>query len=203
MLTFLLLTKHGLKSRFQLDIPNYIITCNGRPRWKGGGAAILVSNNVKFGIVDTGSFFNADIEVITIILKNSQLSTNIQIYTSLQHLSVRKVSEYGVFSGPLFSAFVLNEEIYFVNLRIQFEYRKIQTRKNSVFGHFPSSTSDNNDDTISSYHQTNNDTKTPLNINKRHTFLWILKSSFSHIQIKLFQPFLAFDYLPKSLLPGT
>ena len=26
--------------------------------------------------------------------------------------------------------------IYFVNLRIQSEYRKIRTRKNSVFGHF-------------------------------------------------------------------
>ena len=28
---------------------------------------------------------------------------------------------------------------YFVNLRIQSEYRKIQTRNNSVFGHFSSS----------------------------------------------------------------
>ena len=27
-------------------------------------------------------------------------------------------------------------QIYRVNLRIQSEYRKIQTRKNSVFGHF-------------------------------------------------------------------
>ena len=37
------------------------------------------------------------------------------------------------FSGPYFSAFGLNTEIYGINLRIQSEYRKIRTRKNSVF----------------------------------------------------------------------
>ena len=47
-----------------------------------------------------------------------------------------KVSKYGVFSGPYFPAFGLNAEIYQVNLRIQSEYRKIWTRKTSVFGHF-------------------------------------------------------------------
>ena len=47
-----------------------------------------------------------------------------------------KVSKKGVFSGPYFPVFVLNMEIYGVNLRIQSEYRKIRTRKNSVFGHF-------------------------------------------------------------------
>ena len=30
----------------------------------------------------------------------------------------------------------MNTEVYGVNLRIQAEYRKIRTRKNSVFGHF-------------------------------------------------------------------
>ena len=40
-----------------------------------------------------------------------------------------KVSKYGVFSGLYFPIYV--------NLRIQAaEYRKLQTRKNSVFGHF-------------------------------------------------------------------
>ena len=39
-------------------------------------------------------------------------------------------------SGPYFPAFGLNTEIYGVNIRIQFEYRKIRTRKTSVFGHF-------------------------------------------------------------------
>ena len=43
---------------------------------------------------------------------------------------------YGVFSGPYFPVFGLNTEIYGVNLCIQSEYRKIRTRKNSVFGHF-------------------------------------------------------------------
>ena len=47
-----------------------------------------------------------------------------------------KVSKYEVFSGPYFPIFGLNTEIYGVNLRIQSEYRKIRTRKNSVFGHF-------------------------------------------------------------------
>ena len=47
-----------------------------------------------------------------------------------------KVSEYGVLSSPYFPVFGLNTEIYRENLRIQFEYRKIRTRKNSVFGHF-------------------------------------------------------------------
>ena len=47
-----------------------------------------------------------------------------------------KVSKYGFFSGPYFLVFGLNMEIYKVNLRIQSKYRKIQTRKNSVFGHF-------------------------------------------------------------------
>ena len=46
------------------------------------------------------------------------------------------VSKYRVFSGPYFPVFVLNTEIYGVNLRIQCKYKKIRTRKNSVFGHF-------------------------------------------------------------------
>ena len=40
-----------------------------------------------------------------------------------------KLSKNGVFSGPYFPVFGLN-------LRIQSEYKKIRTRKNSVFGHF-------------------------------------------------------------------
>ena len=47
-----------------------------------------------------------------------------------------RVSKYGVFFGPYFLVFELNTEIYRVNLRIQFEYRKMRTRKNSVVGHF-------------------------------------------------------------------
>ena len=49
-----------------------------------------------------------------------------------------KVSKYGVIFGLYFPVFGLNTEIYFVDLllHIQSEYRKIQTRNNSVFGHF-------------------------------------------------------------------
>ena len=48
------------------------------------------------------------------------------------------MSKYGVFSGPYFPVFGLNTEIYSVNLRIQSAYRKLRTRKNSVFGHLHS-----------------------------------------------------------------
>ena len=72
---------------------------------------------------------------------------------------VKSVQIYGVFSGPYFAAFGLNIERFgvslhsvrmrentdqkklrirtlFVSLRIQSECEKIQTRKNSVSGHF-------------------------------------------------------------------
>ena len=55
--------------------------------------------------------------------------------------TVWKVSKYGGFSGPYFPALGLNTEIYSVNFRIQTEYGKIRTRKNSVFGHFSRSES--------------------------------------------------------------
>ena len=47
-----------------------------------------------------------------------------------------KVSKYGVFSGPYFPTFGLNMERYGVSLRIQSEFGKIRTTKNSAFGHF-------------------------------------------------------------------
>ena len=46
-----------------------------------------------------------------------------------------KLSKYGVFSGPFFPVFGLNTKRYSVSRRIQSECGKIQTRKNSVFGH--------------------------------------------------------------------
>ena len=46
------------------------------------------------------------------------------------------MSKNGIFSGPHFPIFGLNTEIYGVNLRIQSEYRKIRTKKSSVFGQF-------------------------------------------------------------------
>ena len=44
-----------------------------------------------------------------------------------------------LFIVPYFPVFALNTEIYRVNFRIQSENRKIQTRNNSIFGHFPRS----------------------------------------------------------------
>ena len=38
----LTLNETRLKSNFKLDIPNYVITCNDRPRKQGGGVAIFV-----------------------------------------------------------------------------------------------------------------------------------------------------------------
>ena len=55
--------------------------------------------------------------------------------------TARKVSNYGIFSGPYFPTFGQKTEIYEVNLCIQSECGKIQTIKTSVFGHF--SRSDN------------------------------------------------------------
>ena len=46
------------------------------------------------------------------------------------------MSEYGVFSGPYFSVFGRNTEIYGVILCIQSEYSKIWARKNFAFGKF-------------------------------------------------------------------
>ena len=60
--------------------------------------------------------------------------TNIPLYSAI--ITAWKVSKYGFFSGPFFPVFGLNAENYGVNLRIQCEYRKTRTRKNSVFGHF-------------------------------------------------------------------
>ena len=50
-----------------------------------------------------------------------------------------KVSESGVFSGPYFPALELNTEMYKTNLRIQFECRKMQIKKNYGFGDYSSS----------------------------------------------------------------
>ena len=51
-------------------------------------------------------------------------------------ITARKVSKYWVFSDLYFTAFGLNTKRYWVSLRIQSEYGKIQTRKTSVFKPF-------------------------------------------------------------------
>ena len=64
------------------------------------------------------------------------MKLDIQIWVMIQNCTAWKVSKYGFFSGPYFPVPGLNTEIYFVNLRIQSEYGKIRTKKNSAFGHF-------------------------------------------------------------------
>ena len=64
------------------------------------------------------------------------LNASIFVFQYFDDDTARKVSKYGVISGPYFSVFELNTEIYSVNLRNQSKYRKIRTRNNSVFGHF-------------------------------------------------------------------
>ena len=46
------------------------------------------------------------------------------------------VSKYGVFSGPYFTVLGLNKNTEIYGVSLQYKYRNIRTRKNSVFGHF-------------------------------------------------------------------
>ena len=59
-----------------------------------------------------------------------KLIDNIQNYLQKSFSTAQKVSKYGVFSGPYFTAFGLITEIYSVNNPIQSECGKIGTRKN-------------------------------------------------------------------------
>ena len=73
-------------------------------------------------------------DMSTVELGYDGLNTN---QTSTDYKSLREeCPNTEVFFGPYFLVLELNMEIYRVNLRIQFEYRKIRTRKNSVVGHF-------------------------------------------------------------------
>ena len=45
------------------------------------------------------------------------------------HIHCVKSVQIRIFSGPYFSAFGLNREIYYVNLSIQFKYRKYGPEK--------------------------------------------------------------------------
>ena len=72
-------------------------------------------------------------------VENERKSKTFNIYVLLwdtNQSTVWKVSQYRIFSGPYFPAFGLYAERYSVSLHIQSEYRKIRTRKNSLFGHF-------------------------------------------------------------------
>ena len=67
---------------------------------------------------------------------NMGLGVILTIGSILTTWHTRKLSKYGVTSGPYFPVFGLNMERYSMSLRIQSEYRKKRIRSNSVFGHF-------------------------------------------------------------------
>ena len=83
----LTLNEPWLKSNFKLDIPNYVIMRNDKPRRQGGEVAILVRHNINFGIIDTCSNLDTDNEALTIthneaptiMLKDSQFPTSSSI----------------------------------------------------------------------------------------------------------------------------
>ena len=52
------------------------------------------------------------------------------------HDTERKVSKYGIISGPYFPTFGLNKEKYEVSLCMQSKCGKMRTRNSCVFGHF-------------------------------------------------------------------
>ena len=63
---------------------------------------------------------------------------------ALGRITAQKISKCGVFSCPYFPVFGLNTVIYLVKLSIHSKYGKIQTRKNTIFGHFLCSEFDQN-----------------------------------------------------------
>ena len=71
----------------------------------------------------------------TLVMKKGKILKLLSHHNKVKVL-LREKCPNTVFSGPHFPAFGLNTEIYSVNLCIQSKYRKIRTRKNSVFGHF-------------------------------------------------------------------
>ena len=80
-------------------------------------------------------FVNSNIHFCYSILHFSYIF-GFRSFTFDKPTNARKVSKYGVFSGPYFCAFGLNTERYSVSLRIQSKCGKMWTRKNSVFRHF-------------------------------------------------------------------
>ena len=51
-------------------------------------------------------------------------------------ITAKNVLKYKLLFGPYFAVFVMNTQIYSVNLRVQSEYGKIWTRKNPYSGTF-------------------------------------------------------------------
>ena len=77
------------------------------------------------------------LEMVNDYLLNRKMRTKVGSSDSTwEETAAWKQSKYRVFSGLYFPVFGWNAEIYGVNVRIKSEYRKIRTRKISVFGYF-------------------------------------------------------------------
>ena len=73
----LALNKTWLKSKSNLDILNYTMSRNDRPKRKEGDAAIFLHNDINFRVADTCSSIDTDNKAIKIILKDAQISSSI------------------------------------------------------------------------------------------------------------------------------
>ena len=93
------------------------------------------SANRQANEVKKFSCFNSSYS-FAIIIHHIFMTCNVRLFSIWRANTAWKMSKYRVFSDPYCPVFGLNAEIYGVNLRFQSEYRKIRTRKNSVFGHF-------------------------------------------------------------------
>ena len=68
-------------------------------------------------------------------IKKNIINTKLMSYIRRSTNCVKSV-QIRIFSGPCFPAFGLNMERYGLSVPSQSEWRKIRTRKNSVFRHF-------------------------------------------------------------------
>ena len=97
---------------------------------------IMVDQRKEFSVISSRDQCQRSLPSLTFDMPRPWFEYDQKLSSDFVDCTAWKVSKYGVFSGPYFPAFGLNTEIYSVNLRIQSEYRKIRTRKTSVFGHF-------------------------------------------------------------------
>ena len=108
-----------------------------------------------------------------------------------------------VFPGQHFPSFGLNTDIYSVNIRIQSKYRKIRTRKNSVFARFSRSDSKRESLEIHTHNATNetNENKIIRILQTRFHILQFLMFLFPFISCKVYYKFLLMTRISGPLLP--
>ena len=108
-----------------------------------------------------------------------------------------------VFPGPHFPVFGMNTDIYSVNIRIQSKYRKIRTRKNSVFARFSRRDSERESLEIHTHNATNetNENKIIRILQTRFHILQFLMFLFNFISCKVYYKFLLMTRINGPLLP--